>query len=267
MSDALIQRWQGFIGKIEGRLQEIMNEAEQGMRGLFAQHPDDFMPVGNALSGLDARVRVLRDKLEETWDSQVSDKFVDAGIMDTGIDMKSDAEHRIEWAWAAWKARIVADFYRGIEAVARGEAAQPISCSQCALPLQRTSLSEISSISCPGCGAVNQVAPTKMMMLYFGGMPAAIADEQTVGLRRDIEAFREECDRWRRARDWAVEPLSNYEKWEAMERNYWVTHTRIRCELAGKAFDQALVDARMYQFVKYSLESEQVWVRAKGRIA
>lgn len=267
MNDALIQRWQGFIAKINGRLQEIMSESEQGMQGLFAQHPDDFLPVTNAMSGLDARVRVLRDKLQDTWDQQVEDKFSDAGIIDRGLDMKSDAEFEIDWSWAAWKARIAADFYRRLEPAAQAAAAVPVHCSQCGMPLQRTSYAELVAIACPGCNAVNQVAPTKDMVAYWGGMPRAFADEQTVGLRREIAKFREDCDRWRRDRGWAPEPLANYERWEQMERNYWVTHTRILCELAGKPFDQALVDARMHQFIKYSLECEQVWVRAKGRIA
>lgn len=266
MSQALIQRWQGFIAKIQGRLQEIMSEGEQGMYALFEQHPGDYMPVTNAMSGLDARVRVLRDKLQDTWDSQVEDKFSDADILDRGLDMKADAEHELEWSWTAWKARIAAEFYRRLEGPARAAAAEPVHCSQCSAPLQRARLGEIESITCPACNAVNQVAPSKEMMTYFSGMPRAFADEQSVGLRREIAAFRESCDRWRRDRDWAPEPLENYERWEQMERNYWVTHTRIMSELSGKPFDQELVDARMHQFIKYSLECEQVWVRAKGRL-
>lgn len=267
MSDALIQRWQGFIAKIHGRLQEIMTESEQGMRGLFAQHPHDFLPVTNALSGLDARVRVLRDKLQDTWDQQVEDKFSDAGIINEGLDMLSDARHEIEWTWTAWKARIAAEFYRQLEPTATAAAAEPVRCSQCASPLERTRYAEVVSLPCPACGAVNQISPTPEMIAYWGGMPRAFADEQTVDLLREIEQFREQCDRWRRARDWAPEPLENYERWEQMQRNYWVTHTKIMSELAGKPFDQALVDSRMKQFIQNTLEREQVWVRAKGRIS
>lgn len=266
MSQALIQRWDGFIGKIKGRLQEIMAETEQGVRGLIAQNPTDFLPITNAMSGLDARVRVLEDKLESTWDDSVEDKFSDANILDTGIDMKTDARHWIEWTWAKFKAKMAAEFYRSLEPAARAAAAQPINCSQCAGPLQRTKYAATEAITCPACNAVNQVSPTKEMFAYYGGMPAAYADEQTIHLREEMEAFREQCDRWRRARNWAAEPLQNFEKWEQMERNYWVTNTKIQCELAGKPFDQDLVDARMKQFIKYSLESEQVWVKAKGKI-
>jgi phage FluMu protein Com len=266
MSDALIQRWQGFIAKILDRLQEIMTESEQGMLGLFAAHPNDFLPITNAMSGLDARVRVLKDKLQETWDAQVHDKFIEAGIQDTGLDMKADAEQQLDWTWTEWKARITGDFYRRLEPAARAAAAQPVQCSQCGMQLARQSYAEVVAVTCPGCGAVNQISPSKDMFTYYGGMPMAFADEQTVALRREIEAFRAGCDRWRRDRNWAPEPLEHYERWEQMERNFWVTHTKIRCQLAGKPFDQALVDARMQQFIKWSLECEQVWVRAKGRM-
>ncbi|KIG12025.1 hypothetical protein DB30_02110 [Enhygromyxa salina] len=266
MSQALIQRWAGFIAKIRGRFEEILAESEQGMRGLFAQHPHDFLPVTNAMSGLDARIRVLRDKLDETWEEQVSDKFADANIMDLGLDMKSDAELALEWDWAAWKAKIAVEFHRNLEPAARSAAAEPVHCTQCSMVLSRTSNVEMASITCSGCGALNQVAPSTPMYTYFGGMPRAVADQQTIELRRNIEVFRDQCDRWRRARDWAPEPLANFERWEQMEREFWVTHTRIMNELEGKPFDQALVDARMKQFIKYSLECEQVWVQAKGRV-
>ncbi len=267
MTQALKQRWSGFIAKIHGRLDDIMRESEQGMQGLFAQHPDDFLPVINAMSGLDARIRVLENKLQDTWDELVEAKFSSAGIVDTGLDMKSDARHALEWKWAAWKARIAADFYRRLEPTAKAAAAEPVHCTQCATPIPRTSKVAMAAITCPACGAVSQVAPSKEMSTYYGGMPGAFADEQTVGLREQIDAFREQCDRWRRDRSWAPEPLQNYERWEEMERHYWVTRTKIACELAGKAFDQELIDARMRQFIKYSLECEQVWVKAKGRIA
>ncbi|HGG56618.1 MAG TPA: hypothetical protein ENK31_02350, partial [Nannocystis exedens] len=156
MNEALIQRWSGFIGKIDGRLDDIMRESEQGMQGLFAQHPDDFLPVINAMNGLDARFRVLLDKLQDTWDDKVADKFSSAGMIDRGLDMKSDARLALEEKWAAWKARVVADFYRQLEPAAKAAAAEPVHCTQCATPIQRTQKAAMAAITCPACSAVNQ---------------------------------------------------------------------------------------------------------------
>ena len=87
----LIQRWRGFLAKIGERLGEIEAESEQGLRGLIEQDPFDYMAYQNALTGLDARVRGLRDKLQSTWDDSVEDKILAAnesnhGIFDHALD-------------------------------------------------------------------------------------------------------------------------------------------------------------------------------------
>lgn len=262
----LIDRFAGFIQKLEGRLREIMDEAAQGVAALREQNPTDFLPITNAFSGLDARIRVLEDKLEATWDEQIEEKFEDAGILDHGLTQRTDARMRMEEAWNEWKAEQAADFYRALEPRAREEMAQPVNCSQCAGALERTAPLEAESINCPACGALNQVMPGPAATA-FAGAPHAFAVEKAIPIRFEIEKFRQQCDDWRRVREWAAEPLQHFEKWEQMERNYWNTYAQTLAETSGKPFDQALVDARMKQFIHYSLESEQVWVKAKGRIA
>lgn len=262
---ALFDRFEGFINKLKERLQEIMTESEQGILGLRQQSPTDFSPITNAMSGLDARVRVLEDKLEETWDSQIEDKYSDLDMLDAGIAQKVAARMWIEATWNTWKAKQAADFYRALEPMARQEMSQPVNCSQCAGVLPRGAPLESESINCPACGALNQVSPGPAA-LAFAGAPHAFAEEKAIAIRFEIEKFRQECDDWRRVRNWAAEPIAHYEKWEQLERNYWNTYAQAVSETSGKAFDQALVDARMKQFIHYSLESEQVWVKAKGRV-
>lgn len=262
---ALSARFEGFIEKIKGRLGDIMTEAAQGVAGLRSQNPTDFLPITNAISGLDARVRVLQEKLDETWENQIEDKYDDAGILDHGITQLTAARMWLESTWATWKAKQAADFYRALEPLAREEMARPINCSQCAGPLQRTSPMESESITCPGCGAVNQVSPGPAALAY-GGAAQALAAEKALPIRLEIERYRQECDDWRRVRNWAAEPIEHYEKWEEMERSFWTTYAQTMAEVNGKPLDQDLIDARMKQFIKFSLESEQVWVKAKGRV-
>src|SRR5687768_8924844 len=102
---ALVARFDGFLAKIEERLREIMTEAEQGVLALITQHPTDIMPLGNALSGLDHRVRELREKIQETWDQQIESKYraLNASgdaFLDHGLDQKQDAEQRFDELWA-----------------------------------------------------------------------------------------------------------------------------------------------------------------------
>lgn len=51
-----------------------------------------------------------------------------------------------------------------------------------------------------------------------------------------------------------------------MERNYWNTYVGALARHSGKPVDQALADARMQQFHQLTLEMNQTWVRARGRI-
>lgn len=73
-------------------------------------------------------------------------------------------------------------------------------------------------------------------MTTHDGAPEAFVAEACAKTRADIERFRHEVDRWRR-------------------------------DHSGKPVDEALVEARMSQFLRYTLEMEQTWVRAEGRHA
>jgi phage FluMu protein Com len=262
----VMQRFEGFLGKIYARQQEIMTEAEEGLRGLLDQGPTDIGPYSNALSGLEHRYRQLRDRLESTWDEQIESTFEEADMLDAGLDRKADAVLDLDARWAKWQATQAANFYRNLAPIAQAQMAPQVFCTQCGSPLQNPDPLQLVNIACPGCSAINQVAPTEAVAL-FNGAGHAYAEEKCVEIRAQIERFRHEVDLWRRDRDWCSEPLDSLEKWEQWERHYWTTYAQIVAESSGKPVDQALIDARMIQFMKYTLEMDQTWVRAKGRCA
>jgi len=76
---ALAARFDGFLAKLFGRQAELMDEAEQGMKALTAEYPDDFMPLSNAATGIDHRMRQLRERIQEAWDQQIDQQFSDLG--------------------------------------------------------------------------------------------------------------------------------------------------------------------------------------------
>ena len=263
---ALVDRWKGFLGKIQERLTEICAEAEVGFRAIAAQHPDDPMPLGNAITGLDHRVRQLDDKIQETWDQQVEEKFsADPAIHDLGLDMKQDAERELEERWelakAGWLTEIARDaFPRAIAAME-----QPAPCSACGAPLSLPTRLETVAATCGHCGVVNQVGAPPAVYYYFGFCVQNLADAAAMPIRHAIERQRIQADRWRRARNWAPEPIESMEEWERMELRYWRTHAEERARLRNEPVDEKFVESRMGYFYKFSLESNQHWVRAKGR--
>lgn len=265
---ALCARFEGFLAKIDERLREIMTEAEQGVLALIAQHPTDVMPLGNALSGLDHRVRELKDKIQETWDQQIESKFsaLDSGgrFLDVGFDMKQDFEQRFDEQWATFKVRAHSQFYRNLFPLATAAAQKPVPCSQCGAPLEAVDRSVSASIHCVHCGAVNQILRDPAISAYKLGGPHAFADEEALPLRFEIERFRTQVDRQRRATSWANESFESLQRWEQMERAYWQRFVEAKARFGGEPVDHALVESRMAQFRKYDLETNQIWRKGMG---
>jgi hypothetical protein len=273
----LMQRFSGFVEKIFGRLTEIQAESSQGLIAMRQAAPTDYQQFATAMSGLDHRVSQLEDKLESMWDGEVEPKFEEAeeggarGLHDAGLDLKSWARIEIAARWAQWKAKENADFHRALEPHARADMQRVVTCSQCASPLSNPDPLTMQSIQCASCRAVNQVAPTAVINAWAGA-PTAYADEQTVSMRFDIERFRREVDIAQRDKrmkrdDYSGEGLASLQRWEQMERAYWTRHAELVAHWSGRPVDHALVQARMKQFYMYTLEMEQDWVRAHGRMS
>jgi hypothetical protein len=263
---ALVDRWQAFLNKIFERLDEICVEAEAGIRAIGAQHPEDSLPIGNAITGLDHRVRQLREKIQETWDGQVEDKFsADPAIHDVGLDMKQDAETTLDERWTLAKAKWLGELAR--EAFPRAVAAleQPAPCSGCGAPLTLPTRLETVAATCGHCGVVNQIAPPPAVYHYFGWGVQNLADEAALPIRHAVERQRIAADRWRRARNWAAEPVESLEEWERLEHAFWRRFAEERARLRNEPVDEKFVESRMAYFYKFSLETNQQWVRAKGR--
>lgn len=263
---ALVDRWKAFLGKIDERLSEICAEAEVGVRAIAAQHPEDSLPVGNAITGLDHRVRQLREKIQETWDQQVEDKFsADPAIHDLGLDMKQDAELALDERWTAAKAAWMSEIAR--EAFPRAMAAieTPQPCSSCGAPLTLPTRLETVAATCTHCGVVNQAAPPMAVQYYFGWCVQNLAEAAALPHRHAVERQRVVADRWSRARNWAPEPIESLEEWERLEHLYWRTLAQERARLRNEPVDEKFVESRMAYFYKFSLETNQHWVRAKGR--
>ncbi|MBC7174586.1 MAG: hypothetical protein H5U40_19225, partial [Polyangiaceae bacterium] len=186
-------------------------------------------------------------------------------IHDVGLDLKQDAEMALDERWGSEKTRWLGDIAR--EAFPRAMAAleQPRPCTSCGSPLELASRIELVAVTCAHCGVVNQVAPLPAVQYYFGTGVQNLADEAAFPLRCAVERQRVRVDRSRRARDWAPEPLESLEEWEHLERAYWHRFAEVKAHLRNEPVDTAFVESRMKFFYKYSLETNQLWVKAKGR--
>lgn len=110
-----------------------------------------------------------------------------------------------------------------------------------------------------------EIASAPASRWWWGAGVEALAELAALPLRFEIDRFRVEADRWRRARKWAAEPVESLEKWRRLELGYWRTKADARARLTGEAPDEALVASRMEMFDRYNLQTNQTWVAARGR--
>jgi len=261
------ERWQGFLSKIDERKKEILAEAEEGLAELIGAYPEDPMPLGNALQGLRFRFEELKKKVDDTWEQAVEPMFEEAGgggFLDAGLDSKQDFLLGIDEAWAAFEARMNGVFYKRLRPRAEALLGKPVECMYCRAALDIPVPHESVSLTCPYCHAVNQIMPETAVAIFFAGAPDAIAAEAAMPLRYEIERFRIEVDRRRRASGWANEPVESLDRWEAMERAYWARYAVVKGEAAGLPPDAELVASRMEWFRKFTLMTNQQWRKAKG---
>ncbi len=270
---ALVERFNGFLQKIDDRLTELMGEAENGLGALFAEHPDDPLVVGNALTGLDYQIEQLRSKVQETWDGQIEaafSNFDDGAFLDVGLDRKEDFLLAFSERWDTFKTGAMVAFYEAMRPRAEAGLRREYRCSACSAGIELPQQTEPASIYCPFCRAVNQVIPETVVVQYFGsgfggGVGHAAGEAAALPHRYAVERHKIAINRYRRARDWCPETLAQLEELEKLELAYWTTYVNTSAAATGRASDQALVKSRMDAFRKYELENNQVWVRAKKK--
>lgn len=265
MSDALWQRFEGFLGKIATRQREIFAEAEEGIAEIIGAFPEDPMPLTNALQGLRFRVDELRQKVEDTWEKQIGPMFEDTGsaFHDRGLDRKQDFLQALSEEWDLFSARMSGDFYRSLAPRVQVSAQKPVYCGTCGADLHLTTRKDTVTVKCGHCHAVNQIMPDGVVSL-FQAAGHAFAEEAALPIRHKIDRWRIQVDRERRARDWAPESVDSLDKWLELERSFWDKYVSVKAQTLSEPPDLALRDSRLQSFIDLNLKTDQRWRRAKG---
>ena len=282
---AIVTRWRTFLGKVMNRLRDVLAEADGGCREMIRSNPADPIPVNNVLSALRSRKVNLDKKIYDTWSKEVCENLADeaeahaqiAGAVEYKGKVldQADAEMKqaLAWmddTWEHFRVKWAAEAARAMWPLAEQAMQRPVSCTQCGGGLQPRVRHQADSVTCPACGAVNQVVPEPVVGMYFTTAPHAVAEEATFQKRHAITAFRRQVEAWRSAEasrtgDWPDENVQSLEQWQAMERDYWVTYVSMKARLEPMTQEdqQRFVESRMKPFVE-DLERNPVWRRARG---
>jgi hypothetical protein len=238
MSDAIVQRWHGFVQKIVDRHNEIMAEAAEGVAGLMEEEQTDIGPLTGALKAIELRLIELRQKLENTFSDKVSLQL-SGSLFDQADALLRETDMNLEHEYNRFQYKAVGDFYRRMWPAVQKAAVEEVHCDKCGGPMEVGELIQPRTVTCEHCGAIVQIAPHALVATFYGGAPDHLAIEACLEKRIAIERYRHAVEYGSAADD--------RRKWEQMELEYWQSYLEVRSKLhpVGEAEAEQFVDSRM----------------------
>lgn len=275
---ALLERWNRFLLRLEKRSEELRSEASEGMQQLvddvLAEEVIQTRSVHNALSGIEGRLKNLPDKIEKAWEDEAEPLFDKENedydetpdLVDIALRRRDEClvrlENRVERFKLRWSTALYRQMWPRVEAALQ----QAAECSQCGQPMADVDRRFGARVACSSCGAVNQVMPPAVVSTYRAEAPTQFALEAARSIREAIEKHRADAERVSEANDGAPEPIESLDQWEALERQYWERYAKVITETGWEPPEKAreLVASRMEMFQKQAILTDQRWRRARG---
>ena len=275
---ALLHRWDTFLGRLEQRSQELCEEAGAGMQGLIdellAAPEVDTRAVHNALSGVEGRLNNLPKKIDKAWEEECEPLVEEANedyegtpdIQDMAQDRMDDCKARLENALERFKLRWSTHLYRQMWPKVEAALGEAAVCGQCGDSLGGVDRRFAARVTCPSCSSVIQVLPPAVVATYRSEAPTQFALEAARAQREKIDRYKVEVDRNSRANDWEPESIASMDHRADMEREYWTTYAKVITQTGWEVPSKAdeLVASRMEMFKRQFLMTDQRWRRAKG---
>lgn len=262
MSDALIARWDAFLGTIATRFGEVMEEARAGCAQLLVESDYDFRPMMNAWSAMARRAQELGTRVEETWSTQVERKFEEAGAPADVIAaqrLKGDLlGDRIEDDTERVRLDLFCEAARALGALDEKERGAGFTCRNCGAPLEVPRSFRALNLTCPHCQSVCQYEPSMRARLIENACLEPVCRDaawaEYLAMRQAERAFR-------RARP---HTLQHIQRWEAAQLAYHRRFFGERLEYVPNEADtlEADVRGRMEQFYAFTLQYEPLWIAA-----
>jgi len=258
MSDT-IDRWSGFLAKLDARFEELMHEATLGCAGLFEAHDGDTTAMSMAWGAIEVRAKDLRSKISDTWHAQVDDALDDAPpeVRVRERQRGEALEDRMEVGLEATRLRIFAEAARKVWTRALGERPKHLQCTQCGAALPMPDTIRALNIACTYCRALVTWEPgTRLRMIEHFCVPV-LAEEACW----QLWLARREAQKGRRGH--RGDDLPNLRAHEHAELAY----ERARLEARARMLPEYAADiekdlrGRMAMFYQM-LDREKAWIEA-----
>ncbi len=269
----LLGDWQRNLQGAGGHIQQLLQQASQGAQQMIIQNPTDATPLRNALGAIGQQVEGVRRQVSDSF-SPFYDRICAAGDGEPAYTEARRAmrgfERWCEETRAKFELHWTVEQLRAMWPLVQQAMTRPVACTRCGRPLQRQTPSKSETITCAGCNSANQVMPDMVVGTYFGSIPHAFAEQESIEKRFACERMKDE---WENIRDAAHaagqerpdEPIERMRQREQMEKDHWTTYAeaKVKYEGGNPADARSLVDARMKQVYETFNQSE-IWRQATG---
>jgi hypothetical protein len=262
MSEALVQRWDGFLKTIKERFDQIMQESRDGCAQMLVETNYDPIPMGNAWGAMERRAKDLGTKVDETWRQQVEPKFEEAGVdrgltrqqSDKGDALREWMENEIERT----RIQIYCKLARDVAELDAKEKQGGYPCRQCGAPLAVPVSFRVSNLTCVHCKTVNEYEPGTRTRYIEASCLHSLCQEAAWN---EWLAMNQAEKAYKRARP---HNIGHIQTWEAAQIAY---HRKYLTTRLGYLPDQAASFAkdlagRMEHFYVYTLNTDGEWAKA-----
>jgi ribosomal protein L37AE/L43A len=269
-------KWEGFLPKLQARIQDVVAEADAGLDDLMASHALDPGPMGAAFSALQARFHGLGKKLDEAWEKidnewdevrdqdevTAKDHQILSHVWATMMGQLQKTQQSMTLAYETIQITKSAAWARALWAQMEKDVRDPVPCSQCGAPLEVTVRHQASNVICRHCKASTTVHPgTAAGLLFQGNGMHALAQEQAYDLYVGHLAAEKKYNAFR-------VPISrDFDERLAAARAYYTRYYQAIQQM-NPGFDGDVpkaVDAKLAHFTDYDLPVDRM-TRAKFQI-
>jgi hypothetical protein len=262
MSDALVQRWDGFLKNIKERFDQIMQESRDGCAQLLRDSNYDPIPMGNAWGAMERRAKDLSTKVDETWRQQVEPKFEEAGVARPAIDeqsRKGDAfRDWMELEIEKTRIQIYCAAAREVVELDKREKAGGYPCKQCGAPLTVPITYRVVNLTCAHCRTVNEYEPGTRTRYTEASCLHSLCQESAWN---EYVAMQQAERDYKRARPHTIQHIKNWEGAQiAYHRKYLTTRLEYLPDQTP-SFQKDLA-GRMEHFYVYTVQNDGEWVKA-----
>lgn len=257
-----LDRWEAFLGQIEGRHRAVRDETRAAGRAFIAAVAGggDYLPLSHQLGAVRHRLQELENKITDTWHAQVDDAIAAEALGEAAREAARDRgdalRHQLDDLREELEIGLLAELARARFAAATA-AARPITCA-CGAAFPPPVAFRIVQVTCPHCAAPHMHDPDELMRSAGAIGTHPVAQEAATAEWRAMRAAERALHRLRPPR-----PLAALQAHEAAQIAYWRTYLAARAYFEPElARDPTLELRRRMEPWYASAAHEDAWVAA-----